>query len=244
MLGSEDGGARRLRVMSYNVECTGHRHAVTLDAIAAGDADVVLLQETTHAWELLLRQRFARTYPHLHFQHDARYAGGFAVMSRAPLAQVEHLARAADWFAAQRIVLETGLGMLQVLHVHLRPVFDDGDPVKGFFTTPPIRRREIEAYWAAMASGPATIVAGDFNEEPEGGLALAFLTERGLRRVDTGGLPTWEYKGSWRGNDVHLRLRLDHVVIDERLVAVDATVLDAGASDHRPVLVTLERARS
>jgi endonuclease/exonuclease/phosphatase family metal-dependent hydrolase len=146
---------------------------------------------------------------------------------------------AGSWFPAQRTVVDAPGGPLQVLHVHLRPMIEGGDPVRGFFSTPPIRRAEIEAYWTEVTADPPRVVAGDFNEEP-GGQALAFLAAQGLRRVDAGG-PTWEYRGSWRGNDVHLRLALDHVVLDARLAARDAAVLDAGASDHKPVVMTIDQ---
>ena len=100
-------------------------------------------------------------------------------------------------------------GALQMLHVHLRPAWD-GDWVTGFFTTPPIRRREIEAYWRALDPTLPTIVAGDFNEEvgPHG-QALAYLHERALRRADTNGTPTWQWKGNVSGRPIHLRLTLD-----------------------------------
>lgn len=192
----------------------------------------MLLQETTRAWERPLRERLA-AYPHVTFQHDARIAGGLAAFARAPIAVDERLPRAGGWFPAQRLVV----GGLQVLHVHLQPMWD-GDWVRGFFTTPPVRRAEIEAHWARMDPELPTIVAGDFNEEP-GGQALAWLAERGVERVDTGPAHTWEWKGVHRGNPVHLRLRLDHVAIDRRLVARDARVLEAGASDHRAVVVEL-----
>jgi endonuclease/exonuclease/phosphatase (EEP) superfamily protein YafD len=38
-----------------------------------------------------------------------------------------------------------------------------------------------------------------------------------------------------------LTMEIDHVVIDGRLVASAARVLDAGTSDHRPVVVTIGR---
>jgi endonuclease/exonuclease/phosphatase family metal-dependent hydrolase len=227
--------------MSYNVELSGHAHERTLDAIALGDADVVLLQEPTRVWEGRLRSRFAEAYPHQRFHHPGRPAGGFAILSRVPIREDEVLPAAAGWFAAHRIVVDAPFGALQMLHVHLRPAWD-GDWVTGFFTTPPIRRREIEAYWRALDPTLPTIVAGDFNEEvgPHG-QALAYLHERALRRADTNGTPTWQWKGNVSGRPIHLRLTLDHILADSRLELRDAGVIDAGASDHKPVVATLVR---
>lgn len=227
-----------LRLLTYNVEYSGKDAAVTLDAIASADADLVLLQEVTPAWERAMRARFA-SYPHLAF-HASTGTGGLAALSRLPI-RSDHLLPAIDWFPAQHLVLDTDLGPLQVLNVHLRPMIEGGDPVRGFFSTPPIRLREIQAFSLALVPDLPTIVAGDFNEEAHGS-ALAHLESLGIRRVETGTTPTWEFHGNFRGNDIHLRLHLDHVALSSHLVATDATVLLAGASDHRPVLATIAHA--
>ena len=232
--------AERFRVMTYNVQYTSRDHAPTLDAIAAGDADLVLLQEASPTWAREVARRFADRYPHLRFHHTGHGAGDLGVLSRVPVVADQLLPPVpGGWFPAQRLVVETVLGPVQVLHLHLRPMLDGGDPVRGFLTTPPIRRREIETFWPALDDGLPTLVAGDLNEEHATGRAIAFLVEQGLRRVDPGALATWEFRGAWRGNDVHLRLHLDHILVDPRLAAAHAAVLDAGASDHRPVLAEL-----
>jgi endonuclease/exonuclease/phosphatase (EEP) superfamily protein YafD len=85
-----------------------------------------------------------------------------------------------------------------------------------------------------------TIVAGDFNEDVSG-RAIDFLARHGMTRVPTSGPTTWHYEttsGSGRTHDL-LKLDIDHVMIDGHFVASDAHVLDAGASDHRPVVVTI-----
>lgn len=222
--------------MSYNVEFASFHQPATLDAIAAAGADVVMLQEVNLVWERALHERFDGVYPHAAY-HAKRGAGGLAVLSRFPL-QDDRLLPPTDWFPAQHVVVDAPAGPVQLLHVHLHPMLDGGDPVKGYFTSPPIRRREIEAYVAALVPGLPVIIAGDFNEEPGGGV-FAFLETRGLRRVDTGATPTWEYHGDWKGQPVNLRLRLDHVVLGAPLTASAAEVLSAGASDHRPVVATI-----
>ena len=230
----------QLRVLSYNVNAARVETA-TLEAIAAADADLVLLQETSPEWERALRRRFAAAYAHFAFHHWRPAYGGLAVLSRHPIDVDELLPPAAGWFPAQRLVVAAPIGRIQVLHVHLRPAIDQGDRVRGYFTTPPIRRREIEAYWRRMVADLPTLAAGDFNEEP-GANALAYLADRGLTRVDTGATATWEWKGMWQGRPIQLAMKLDHVLVDGRLAVRDARVIIAGRSDHRPVEVTLERA--
>jgi len=233
--------APTLTVMTYNVNYANRGRTETLAAIEAGNADIVLLQETTPAWEKLLRKRFKARYPHMAFHHHKRAAGGLAVMSRAPIADDEILPAAEGWFPAERLTMDTALGSIDVLNVHLRPAIVEGSWIKGYLQTPPIRLREITAYWKQLARTPA-IVAGDFNEEPDKGVD-GFLAGNGLTRIDTGGTPTsWSWSGTYAGHPVDLAMDIDHVTIGAGLTATAATVLDEGKSDHRPVLVTLTAA--
>lgn len=227
-----------LRLVTYNVEYSRRHERRTLDAIADTDADLILLQEVTPGWVASLRARFASTYRHTSF-HAAHGAGGLAILSRAPLRD-DRLLPAIDRFPAQHVIADTALGAIQILHLHLHPMLDGGDPVRGYFTTPPIRRREIEHFTRALVPDVRTIVAGDLNEEP-GGAVMAHLAALGLARADSGPAPTWEFDGVWRGNPVKFGLRLDHVAVGPPLRVASAAVLPTGGSDHRPVAATIIR---
>ena len=229
-----------LKLMTFNVNYANPDIHATLAAIDRADADVVLLQEITREWQDALVAHFRARYPHRVFRLHHRAPGGLAVLSKQPIRIEELLASPVHtWFPAERLVVETTFGDLQILNVHLRPAVDGGSWVKGYFTTPPLRRREIEAYWPKLARHLPTVVAGDFNED-ERGSVLSFLAKQGLVRVPASGPKTWHYQTTVRGktSDV-LALDIDHVVIDKSLVASEARVLDAGTSDHRPVMVTL-----
>jgi endonuclease/exonuclease/phosphatase (EEP) superfamily protein YafD len=238
---SARAGARPLRVMTYNLNYHNPDPKSALDSIERADVDVVLLQEVTSEWKRILTDRFEKQYPHSIYRIHTRAAGGLAVLSKLPI-QTEELFPSPErgWFPAERLVLQTEFGALQILNVHLRPAIDGGSWIKGFMTTPPLRRREIESYWRKMVKDMPTIVAGDFNEDTTG-TAISFLTKQGLSRVDTKGPTTWHYEVTSRGKTSDLlKMDIDHVMVDERLSARDGTVLDEGASDHRPVIVTIE----
>lgn len=236
--------ARRgaLRLMTYNLNYANPDFGKTLDAIAAADADVVLLQEVSERWRDALLERFAARYPQRAFRIHTRMAGGLAVLSKLPIAREELWAPPAGtgaWFPAERIVVTAPFGALQLLNVHLRPALDRGSWIRGYMTTREVRRKEIEAHWKSLDRETPTIVAGDFNEDP-GGRAVAFLAQQGLARVAATGPKTWRYQVSARGLPFDLlKLDIDHVMIDGRLSAREARVLDAGTSDHRPVVVTI-----
>jgi len=231
-----------LRLMTYNLNYGNPHFEASLDAIAAADADVVLLQEITSEWRAALDHRFATQYPHRAYRIHSRAAGGLAVLSKHAIASEELWAPPAGtgaWFPAQRIVVASPLGRLQLLNVHLRPALASGSWVKGFLTTPPVRKKEIEAHWKKIDYRLPTIVAGDFNEDAHG-LAIEYLARHGLTRVPTAGPTTWHYETATNGvrSDL-LRIDIDHVMIDSHFVAEDAHVVDAGTSDHRPVIVTV-----
>jgi len=236
------GSTTTLRLMTYNLNFGNPDHEATLDAIAAGDADVVLLQEVTADWRRQLEARFATQYPHQKYRIHARAAGGLAVLSKHPIRSEELWSPPrGGWFPASRVLVDAPFGALQLLNVHLRPNLDGGSWIRGWHTTPPIRKREIEAYWKRIRYDLPTIVAGDFNE-PVDGKALAFLAQHGMSRVATTGPTTWHYETVAQGQRRSLlSLDLDHVLIDDHFTAADAQVLDTGASDHRPVVVTLTR---
>jgi endonuclease/exonuclease/phosphatase (EEP) superfamily protein YafD len=231
-----------LRLMTYNVNYANPRPDASLAAIEQEDADVVLLQEISRPWQQALERRLAKRYPHRTYHHHGRGAGGLAVLSKHRISSDALWAPPTGtgaWFPAQRLVIAAPIGPVQILNVHLRPAMMNGSWIQGFVHTPPLRQKEIEAHWRKLDARLPTIVAGDFNEDPSG-RALAFLHQQGLARVPTTGPTTWRYE--LRNGHALLALDIDHVVIDGRLAARDGRVLDAGTSDHRPVVVTIDRA--
>ena len=76
-------GKPHLKVMTYNVNYGLAGDSETAGAMADGWADLIFLQETTAAWEVVLRRRLLEAYPHMAFRHCCG-AGGLAVLSRYP----------------------------------------------------------------------------------------------------------------------------------------------------------------
>jgi endonuclease/exonuclease/phosphatase (EEP) superfamily protein YafD len=228
-----------LRVLTYNVNYGLASDADTLGAIGVADADVVVLQETTPEWEVAIRERLSASYPQMLFHHS-RGAGGLAVLARFPVHSREVIDAPSGWFPAWRLVVDGPLGPVQLLAVHLRPpVSESGSVVSGYFTTQPIREQEISAYLERLEPGLPTIIAGDFNERD--GRAMEVLRQHGFRSSVSelhGRHPTWR----WQTSLGQVRAQLDHVVHDELLLPRRAEIIDAGRSDHLPVLVELVRA--
>lgn len=232
-----------LRVLTFNVNFGNGQHPANLDVIEEADADLVLLQETTDAIEDAMRHRLSDRYPHMLFRACCR-AGGLGILSKGPLLDEDYLEPTIGWFPAWRVVVQTPIGPVQALDVHLRPpMSDDGSWIAGYFSTRDDRRAEIEDLFAHLDPNVPTLVAGDFNENRKG-QAIAFLAEQGL----VSALPqidprakTWH----WNLKVGSLRGQLDHVVYaTEDFGLVDARVLGGGESDHFAVLVELQSARA
>ena len=227
-------------VLTYNVNFAGPRPAEAVRAIADVDADVVCLQETNPAWEDAMRAAVGARYPHWHFHH-APAAGGVALLSKWPVSSLSFHQPNAGWFPACIATVDTPLGQVQFVGVHLHPpVSDRGSFVSGYFTTPPVRRMELEevmdAADGARGAGDfvGRIVLGDFNEG-DGGRAVRWLRSRGYRDALKAHQPnasTWH----WQAGPLPLRGRLDHVLYQAPLHGADARVIRRGGSDHYPVV--------
>jgi endonuclease/exonuclease/phosphatase (EEP) superfamily protein YafD len=233
-------GEPTLSVLSYNLNYGMAGDPVTLEVIRNAHADVVLLQETSPDWEAALRRELTETYPHMSFRHCC-LAGGLGVLSKSEFSEHEYVAAPAAWFPAWRLQVRTRLGLVQVLNVHLRPqISDSGSVVSGYFTTPPVREREMQAYYGTLDRTLPTLVAGDFNEN-ESGRAVTYLRERGFRSA----LPEFRPGAdTWRWQTVvgEVNAQLDHIVYDDTFEPLNATVIEAGRSDHYPVLATFRLA--
>jgi len=156
---------------------------------------------------------------------------------------IEFVQTQAGWFPACIATIDTPAGAVQFVSVHLHPpVSESGSVASGYFTTPRVRRSEIEELDAladarAQAQGipdVPRVVLGDFNEESNRS-AVRLLRDRGYRDPLEHFDPrtsTWH----WQYGVLPLWGRLDHVLHTPALHCYDARVVRRGESDHFPVL--------
>ena len=224
-----------LRVMTYNINFGGRGDPQALAAVRSGDADVVFLQETTPAWEHAFKRMFSKTFPHQRWLHVRGGAGGMAVLSKWPFA-LEAIPAGPGWFEAIRAEVTTPIGPVEVLSVHLRPpVSDSGSFISGHFTTPKVRKAELQHHARRLKGDAPLIVVGDFNEDDDGTGVVWMRTAKGLQNAlmqfdpdaETWRWPTWA---------MELTDTFDHILYDARLTCLNARVIDAGRSDHLPVV--------
>ena len=222
-----------LTVLSFNVNFELAAPGASLEAIASSGADLILLQETSPAWEALLAPVLAVSHPHRGFRHGFRGAG-LGVISRWPWA--ERALRAAHpraWFPSWRIQVATPAGALQVLQLHLRPSMTDAGRVtpSGYLHSRSIRQEEARWHLAGLEPSLPTLLAGDLNES-RGEPAVRALQSQGFRSAVPRWTPTWRWP---LAGHPAVRLELDHVLLGPGLLPGAAQVLQAGSSDHLPV---------
>lgn len=233
-------GAAQLVVKSYNVECGEHEEVDTIEAVGAGNADIVCLQETTPEYETALRRRYSDRYPHQRYQHSPKTgAAGLAVLSRFPVLDRGHHQSPRVWHPSWYVDVETPSGTVQILLVHLRPKLGGRQTdLEALLTLRGDHLEEIDHFMRWSAADKPTLVIGDFNEEP-GGAAIRWLEARGYRNA----LPIFEPRShTWRHRFLawEVRQTLDHILFDRAFQPLDARVIHAGSSDHLPVVARLQ----
>lgn len=227
-----------LTVVTHNVHRDMPRPQRTLDVLAAIEADLLVLQETTPEWESPIQDHFADTHPHREYRHY-RGGGGLTVLSRRPFHTVAYLMSPVDKHPAWVIDADTPVGRLRLLIVHLYPPLSEHDRFSLGAMRASARKRHAEllAYLHATRDRPPDLILGDFNENTRG---------KAMRRLDDDGyinaLPrfaplahTWRL---WLG-PIPISNRIDHILHTPRLHCLNAYTLPGTASDHRPVVALL-----
>jgi len=232
-----------LSVLTFNLDVDAPDKESALNTIEQSGADVVCVQEATPAWERALRERLGNRYRYVSFVHPANQYGGAGVLSRFPLGDEKWLPPAGGgWFPSQLVQVQTPLGKIQFLNVHLRPPStNDGSKVLGYFTTGSVRREEIGQILSHLDSGLPAIVLGDFNEG-DGGSAVSLVRARGLSDC----LSQFDrHTATWhsRGGLIRLAERADHILYTPQLHCTGSKVIPQSSSDHDPVAADLGLAR-
>ena len=203
--------------------------------LADAGASVVCLQETHPRWERILKGGLGQMYPHTYFE-ERQAAGGLGVMSRYELRNVTVLEPEAGWWPALLAEVDTPVGGVQILNVHLKPPLTERGCVSvgAYCQAPGIHRKEIEGFLRRVDLDRPLIIAGDFNEN-EIGWAMRSLFDQGfssaLSTYDRRS-KTWYWK-VWPG--IVLNDRYDHIMYTGNLHCTGAEVVPVSGSDHRPV---------
>lgn len=225
-----------LSVVTYNVNWGLSGSERIVDFIGKSNADVVCLQETHSRWESVLRRHFGAEYPYCEFR-EWRGAGGIAIMSKYRLRNVELIKPVEGWFPALTADVETPIGAVKFLNVHLRPPLSEkgSATVSALYEVPKIHVKEIGYFIEEIDGSGPLIIAGDFNES-DNGMAISRLKDNGFTdalSIYDKRSKTWNWELSY---GLVLRERYDHIIFSKELKCTGAKVVKVGGSDHEPVL--------
>lgn len=223
---------------TFNVLQSNYDDPPTVEAIGAADADLVVLQEIQPPWEARIRERYAEQYPEMLIHADLG-AHGLAILSKYPLHDQGFHYIPPDEHPAWHVLADTPMGVVQVLNVHLRSLFRGrSTKLESYTTLDQDHLREINLFSSDCLQGLPTIVAGDFNEEPDG-TAIHYLEDKGFKNA----LPLYHPgQGTWRNPPAwQLEQTIDHILFNEHFEPLNAWVEQLGNSDHIPVLCHLEQ---
>ena len=230
-----------LKVVTYNVNWGGNKADLVARYLIESDADIIFLQETHKAWEKYLKHFLAAKYPHAEFKHS-RGAGGIAFFSKYPLHDVKLIKPQAGWFPGLKARVETKLGAIQLLNVHLKPPLSDTGSVSlsAYYQTQFIHKAELKELLAEFDPEQPLIIAGDFNEnEDKAGIQSVMKRgfESALLNFDDES-PTWKWNLSY---GLSWSDRYDHLIYNKFLRCTGAQVKDIPASDHFPVMAVFTK---
>lgn len=242
---SKTDSPRKLRILTYNIHhgegMDGKLDVARIAAlINAQQPDLVALQEVDRGVARTQRRdlpgELAKlTGLRLVFGKNIDYQGGEygnAILSRHPLLTSTNLHYRMLREGEQRGLLQTTIDLdgetiaFMATHLDYRP-----DPAERLSNV-----REIKAA-AARHPDQLTIVAGDFNDHPDGEV------HRSMKETF---LDAWEHGGAGEGftySSTEPKSRIDYVYL--RLTSgwqvSQAEVLSSAASDHSPLLVELQK---
>lgn len=228
-----------LRVATLNtfVGAPDERHV--LELVEDHRPDVVLLQEVFAPREEALLAVLGSTYPHQQVDRSDG-VGAVVVLSRYPIVEVVEVGGASDRSRLTSVVhLDVNGERVQVASLHLiSPCPGCGSSVlERLELEDDVRRAEVGAVLGALDPDLPAVVGGDLNSGDRS-TAYRQLVAAGFtdpqRDVGSGMGFTWPADG----RILPPLVRIDWILA-RQLTAVDATTVDAGASDHRAVVVDL-----
>ena len=214
-------------LLAANVLYTNPRMAKAAEQLLAVDADVMALTEYTAELAVRLDQLGAfDEYPYRKASPSLRRSG-LALYSRYPILTSEVVPIGTqDGIEATLVVQGT---VVRVVVIHPIPGVD-GESLASW-------RHDLREYDdVAHSPGPPTVLVGDFN---------ASRFHPGFRRLLDGLTDAHEQSGaawsmSWPNDRiVPPFVRVDHVLLDDLLVATNVDEVDVAGSDHRAFEVSL-----
>lgn len=232
-----------MRVMTYNIHSTynveGRQDPEEIArVIEESGADIIALQEVSRGWLIHGSTDFAswfarRLNMHVIFKGTTGPMWGNAILTRYPI--MEHgsgvLPLAGSLLGRGYLWAKFDVGAqhpIQIIATHLHHIEEEVS----------VRLAQVPVLLQYWDHAPRSVILGDLNAKP-GEADMDLILQAGL-------IDSWTEAGSGVGNTYSSFdpfQRIDWIWHTEDLMASDAEVLRSTASDHLPVIITLDVAR-
>ena len=225
-------GETKVRLMSFNVLATSDDFDSAISEIREHDPDVVAVLEYAGMWHFAFDE-LNDTYPH-QIRVPRWHGYGIALFSKLPLENAESMQLTANEIDNPAVSANVQVGgqQLRIFAVHVM------SPIKKFRLE--LRNRQFKEIATHInAQSTPTMLVGDMNCSTFSGFLSDLIEEANLRdsRQGFGVHPSWP---SFVGP---LAVPIDHVLVTEEIHVHNRFLGDAGASDHRPVIVDVSIAQ-
>jgi endonuclease/exonuclease/phosphatase family metal-dependent hydrolase len=206
-----------MRVLTYNIKsCQVAGLLAVADAIRAANADVVALQEVARGQAEALARELGMD--HAGGVTVKKLGYGNAVLSKAPIEGSEVWLYEPHGEAERRGGILAVVGDLVVVSTH-------------FGLSVAERESQARDLATRVRAWDRVVVGADLNEEPGAATAiLAPLVDAFTEAGTPPGATFPSHAPEWR---------IDYVLVSPGIPVVSCTVVDAHASDHRPVMAAL-----
>ena len=221
-------GGTALEVMTVNLEAGGADAAEVVDAVRAGDVDVLAAQELTKRVAARLRREgIDELLPKQHVHPAPEGSDGAGVYSRYPLRPLPEVPGGISRMLRARIEVPQA-PRVELVSVHPYPPTESNAArwLDGLDALPP-----------ASPAGPLRILAGDFNATLDHAVFRDLVGTGYVDAADARGLglvATWPADGTWAPP-----VTIDHVLADERAHVGGVEIQGISGTDHRAVLAEL-----
>lgn len=223
--GETPSNAVRLKVMTANVQVSGHPPGALIEIVRSERPDIIVLPEFTPRWARRLAP-LDELYPH-HYKMPQWNAWGLAVLSRYEIESAGRLELPGSRAVEVRLRLPGGK-TVTVIGVHLR------SPTAPVHAAARNRQLVELAAHRKTIDGPL-IVTGDFNITPYSPYFRDWLAATGLKDARRGfGLDM-----SWPAHLPVLGIPIDHFAVSSDFIVTEHRTLPAFGSDHYPMLAEL-----
>ncbi|MGY8653838.1 MAG: endonuclease/exonuclease/phosphatase family protein [Verrucomicrobiia bacterium] len=239
--------ASEIKISSFNVNFNNDKLKETFALIKKFDPDIILLQESTVRFKKGAKDHLPDSYKFSWFVEDEHESGGgFAVISKLPLAEKKYIEKSTGAFGAQKFRVKLGQARIHFVNIHLNPAplprpFNRAGALHAMMMNNRTQVLEIRNILKQCKESHPTVIAGDLNSFP-GRPAYRQLSSRGFTDAHLSYDANATSVSTWKMivDGAPLQGRFDYVFHSKSFETKKLAVEENDYSDHALLNCTLK----